>query len=233
MQEISFSFINYSGLSPQIIYFLLVAPIIVAVGTFGRHLIGLKLMSINVLLSLVYVLAFIVPDNTMASIILGLVLSVFIYFCSYYVKKLSINAGMHYFARISFVIAVIALISLGVLAVSVYFLNLQSHMDFAKVNPFAVVLLVALSEFFSSNQIQKGIKISRMLFINTLALGVGTAFLVSLYSFQRFLLDYPVIILFVIISLFFIGKYSGMRLNEVLRFSSISTNNNSSETKND
>lgn len=227
MEYMTFSFINLSGLNLHLIYFLLVMPVIVMIGAFLKLFLGIRIMSLNVLLTLTYALAFLVPDNTLASVVLGSVITIFVYFFSYYIKRLTINAVVHHLSRIAFVIATISIIVLATLSSFVYFTDLERIVNVIEINPFGLIMLVILSEFFSANQVQKGIKTSRTLFINTLAVSIGTSLLISFSMFEAFLLQYPIIVLFIIVSLFFIGQYSGMRVSEFIRFLPIAMNKDS------
>lgn len=226
MQDWIKFFISDEGINSLLIYSLLVIPVIVSFGAMARHFIGLKMMSLTVLLIVTYVLAFLFIDNTLMSIGIGLLLLIFIYFFSYLIKKLTVSAGLHHFSRIALVISFVSLFSLILILFSAKYLNFSQYTAYLVINPFCVVLAVVLSEFFSASQIQKGFKTSRLLFWNTLIVGILTAMLISWHVFQEFLFKYPYIVLGFILLSYLIGMYKGVRITEVLRFSSVANHNN-------
>lgn len=225
MQDWMRLFLSNEGVNNLLIYSLLVIPIIVAFGTIARHFIGMKMMSLTVLLITSYVFAFLFADNTFLSIGIGLLLVIFIYFFSYLVKNFIVNGGLHYFSRISLIISFVSLLSLFIILVAAKFLNFGEYSSYLSMNPFCVVLAVVLSEYFSASQIQKGFKTSRMLFWNTLFLSIFIAGLISWRGFQVFVFKYPFIILFFVLISYLIGRYQGVRLTEVLRFNSVANEN--------
>lgn len=221
MFDWSSKFFSTNGLDALLVYFLLITPIIVAFGSVARHLIGLKMMSLTVFLIITYVLAFLIYNNTLLSLGVGLVLVIFIYFFSYAIKKFMADALLHYFSRIAIVISLVSIAILVLISIIFKIFNLNFYSDYYTVNPFSAFLAIVLSEYFSANQIQKGYKTSRLLFWNTLIFSAIIAFFVSLHVVQSFILKYPFVVLgFVLIS-YFVGRYQGIRLAEVLRFKSI------------
>jgi hypothetical protein len=113
---------------------------------------------------------------------------------------------------------VVVLVFLGLSQIEFITMNF----DYSSINPFAIVLSVALAEQFSSHQIQKGIKTSRNMFFNTVLLSVILGLIVSMNWTENLILTYPYLVFLALIITYFIGKYQGIRLNEVLRFQSIS-----------
>lgn len=202
------------------VYTLLIVPIVVSIGLIWRYFIGIKTMSINVFLVLTYAFAFLIPDSTVMSIILGVLISIYTFFIAYYLKKLTLNLQLHYWARISVVILLVSA-TIFSLFFATYYLFLQNLVGSIRIQPLGIILLLSLTEIFASQQIQKGIKTARSLFINTLLVSISGAFLISLDGVQKFVLSNPIIsIVFIILSLL-IGRYSGMRLTEYLRFWSV------------
>ncbi len=201
-------------------YTILIIPIVLSVGLIWRYFIGIKTMSINVFLVLTYAFAFLIPDSTLISITLGLLISIYIFFIAYYFKKLTLNLQLHYWARISVIILFVSA-TIFSLFFATFYLFLPNVISVIRIQPLGIILLLSLTEIFASQQIQKGIKTARSLFINTLLVSVCVAFLISLDGVQKFVLSNPIIsVLFIILSLL-IGRYSGMRLTEYLRFWSV------------
>jgi hypothetical protein len=211
-----------NGVSPDLIYFLLIMPLVVMVATLGRHVLGLKLLGIYVILSMTYILGFIVDNNTVLSVSMGTGILVFIYLFSYYIKKLTINLGLHYFSRISLVITMISILLVVCLIIVGMYPWIIGYVKLSTLNPFALIMAVFLGEHFSSNQTQKGIKTSRILFLNSLVLSLLVGALISIDDFGSFILKYPYLALVFMLFTFMAGKYKGMRVSELVRFGNIS-----------
>lgn len=107
--------------------------------------------------------------------------------------------------------------------------EIEHYAKLTMFDPFAVLMALALSDSFASHQTQKGIKNSRRLFLNTLLIAIPTALLVSWFEFQKIVIEYPYIILAFVALTLLIGRYTGMRLNEVFRFRDVAN----SEADND
>ncbi len=224
MQEFITAFMQPDGMNQVLIYFLLIIPFIALIGSIARHIIGIKTLNLGVFTSIVFVLAFLIRNNSVYSVLIGLLMINFIYYFSYIVKKFAVNSSLHYYARISFVLASVSL------AVAILFLTafqipfIRENLSFTLINPFSVVIAVALAEQFSSHQIQKGIKTSRTLFVNTIILAGISAFIFSISWIEIFILTYPYTVIIPLIFTYFLGKYQGIRLTEVLRFQKIANN---------
>lgn len=205
----------------MIIYFLLGIPLILLAGTMARHMLGIKMMSLSILVMIVYILAFVIEGNTPASIIFGSILLLFTYFFAYFIKKLTANTGLHHFARIAFVMSLVSIFTLLLIVIIGKYSGFDLKPYLSAMNPFALILGIVLAEQFSSSQIQKGLKTSRTLFINTLILSIFLALFVSTAAFQAFVFEFPYITLIALVLSFALGKYQAMRLNERMRFKSI------------
>jgi hypothetical protein len=225
MQSVLQVVIN-NGVPADLIYFLLMVPFIVMVGTFVRHVLGMKVLGMSVIVSMAYIAAFLLREYSLLSVSIGTGVIVFIYLFSYYVKRLTIHLGLHYFSRISIVITMISLSLLAILVIAGRFPELVDSAKLYETSPFAVVIAVLLSEHFSSNQTQKGIKKSRQLFLNSLIVAFLVGLLVSWDPFQTFSFENWYLVFAWMIMTFLFGKYTGMRVNELFRFRDIKLDKN-------
>jgi hypothetical protein len=229
MNEYTDLLVKADGMNGEIVYYLLLIPFIALIATLLRHIAGIKTLSFGVFMALIFVMGFLVKNHSLYSAIGGFLLIFFIYFISYYVKKFSVNAGMHYFARISFVLTVVSIVVLLSLII-VYQLDfIKNEYNFALLNPFAIILAVALGEQFSSHQIQKGIKASRKMFFSTLFWSFLLSLVASYSVVEAFVLDYPYIIFIALIINFIAGRYQGIRLTELIRFQSVAKSDQESK----
>lgn len=198
------------------------------VGTTVRHFLGIKVMSLYVYILMSFVVAFSVSNNSVVSLIIGSISIIITYILSYYVKRLANDAGLHYFARVSVVLGLVSLLIFSVIFTLDIFLDGDIKNVIEMFNALILIMIVVLCEYFASNQTQKGIKKSRVLFINTLIISILTGSLISWTGFEKFLLNNAYISFIALVMIFIVGRYTGFRINELFRFNDIS-----SESKND
>jgi len=210
-----------NGIPTELIYFLLAIPFVVMIITFARHLLGMKLLGIYVLISMAYILGFSLREYSLLSAALGIGVLVFIYLLSYFIKRLTVELDLHYFSRVSLVLTIISILLVVALLVVGRFQNIVEILKLPEIKPFALVIGVFLSEHFSSNQTQKGIKKSRELFVYSLLLTFVIGSIISWHRFESLVMNYPYITLgFMLLTLIF-GRYKGARLSEMVRFREI------------
>lgn len=213
-----------NGIHPDVIYFLLVVSFVVMIATIVRHIFGIKILGMYAFVSMTFVIAFLLRAYSSLSIALSVGILIFIYFFSYFVKRLTIKLNLHYFSRISVVITMISFFLLILLFLAGQNNDLVNNLKLNEITPFAIVIAVMLSEHYSSHQTQKGYKTSRKMFLNTLTLSILTGTLISWDTFELYSLRYPYTVLaFMLVSLL-AGRYKGLRVSEILRFSKIQDN---------
>lgn len=211
------------GLSPQIIYLLLIIPLIVMVATITRHILGFKVISVFSFVAMTAFLAFFIEGDPYVSILIGGLLLNFIYFFSYFIKKISLITELHYFARISLLYSLISIVFLLILAGLTHSPRAFQNLNLSQIATFLVLTGVILSEVFSSNQTQKGFRRSRISFFFTLIISMLLSLLITWDIFAEFIFhQFYVSFIFVILT-FLAGRYKGLRFTEFIRFKSIKT----------
>lgn len=210
-----------NGIPLDVVYFLLLIPFIVMVATIARHVVGIKIYSVFAVVGMTLAIAFLLRSYSLLSAGMGFGILLLVYFLSYWVKRFTNDLGLHYLSRISVVVSIISLVLLLVLLVAGRYTNLVSFLQLDKLSPFALVYAVLLSEFFSSNQSQKGFRASRVQFSFSLLLSLVLGFMISLDQFENILLKFPFLALLFVFGTFFAGQYRGLRVTELQRFKDI------------
>lgn len=210
-----------NGISSDVIYFLLLVPFVVMVATVARHVVGLKIFSMFVFVAMTFTVGFLLRRYSFLSLIVSGCILIFIYLFSYFIKRFTNSLALHYYARISLVVSLISILLLILLTVVGRYENMVQGLNLDKVTPIALVIAVLLSEYFSSNQTQKGFKASRMLFAYSILLAMVVGILVSWNEFENFMFKYPYVVLSFMMVTFLVGKYKGLRVTEVRRFGDV------------
>jgi len=195
------------GIPQQVILYVLIVPLLASLISFLRQFVGMK--SLGVYHPLLLTFAF-VGLGIGKGLTVFLVVVVLANIISYLVKKFSLL----YLPRTTIVlttttVSVLALVLLVLL--SGYQINLQEY--------FPLVIILALSDRLVSSQIKRNLKRSLFLIAGTLVASVIGYYLVNFKNLQYLILAYPFIYLFFILVInIFLGRYRGLRLNELWRF---------------
>jgi len=134
-------------------------------------------------------------------------------FSSWLLKKLKI----HYWPARS-----VSLVLVSVVVVLVMLVASELRLvDLSGVSIFPILFMIVLAEEFVKTQLTKSKGRARELLFGTLLLACIGAMVMSLPVVQLTVLYYPeIVVLFVLVLNIVVGRYSGMRLFEIKRFSS-------------
>jgi hypothetical protein len=119
-----------------------------------------------------------------------------------------------YLPRVAIMLIVVSIVILGVLTLGG---NLR-RTGLASVSIFPIVIMITMVEKFVTVQIEKGDKMAVILALETLAISIIGYYLVSWELLTHFITSYPWIILLTIPVNIALGKWTGLRLMEYLRF---------------
>lgn len=216
-------FVNYlidSGIPANTVILILMLPVIATIVSFMKQIIGITTFGI-------YTPSII----TLTFWILGLkvgILTLLIVFLvgtgsRYALKKLSLL----YIPKMAIVLTMVALAIFAMLIISIKF-NLFDAQFFA-LSIFPMLVLSTLTEKFINVQTEEGFKRAIILTIETVFVAiiayiviggeVDFAFIkMKFSSLQSFMLSYPEIIIFIILINIFLGRWTGLRLVERIRF---------------
>jgi hypothetical protein len=122
--------------------------------------------------------------------------------------------------RIAIVLTVISLATLAFLAVGGHY----KHYGFSSTSILPILIMITLIEKFISAQVEKGIRTATLLSIETLFISIVGYFMITWDVFRNFVLEYPYYVLGLIIINFLLGKWTGLRLSEYLRFKDVINN---------
>jgi hypothetical protein len=122
-----------------------------------------------------------------------------------------------YLPRVAITLTVISLAMLGILVLGGYF----QRTGWAAASIFPLLIMITISEKFVAAQIEKGTKTALILAGETLIVSLIGYSLISWPDFVRLLLTAPWIVLLTLPVNIFLGKWTGLRFSEYLRFAKI------------
>ncbi len=214
-----------SGLEKSIIIILLLLPVVATLIGIARHLLGMR--SLGIYLSLIITFIFFkigyigntIYSDWLTGLKYGLPLVAIIFtatlLCYFSFKKLAI----HYYPKLSMVIiGVTAILLLVIMALGS--LNIK---NFVNIDAFTLILIVGISEKYFSTLTRKDLKTTIFISIESVLVSAICYLLISWQPFQDMLFAYPYLIILLMPINYFIGKFTGLRLSEYLRFWGILT----------
>ena len=118
------------------------------------------------------------------------------------------------------VLTVISLAILALLAVGGYL----NKTGLAATSILPILILITLIEKFISTQVEKGFRTAAVLSIETLVISIACYYFIIWDIFKNLVLDHPEYILLLFVINIFLGRWTGIRLSEYLRFREVMKN---------
>jgi len=211
-------FLLEQQLNLDTITLLLLFPIVITIVVVLRQIIGIQAFGIYTPTIITIAFVFIAQENfwdiKYAIAIYTIVLSVGMGM-RYTLKKLRLL----YLPRVAINLTVVTFSVIITLAIAGYF----NRTGFASMSIFPIIIMIMLVEKFVTVQIEKGNKTAIILAIETLIIAlIGYTILSPTTEIGRYMISlvlvHPLTVLLIIPINIFIGKWTGLRVNEYLRF---------------
>lgn len=202
-------FVNY-GLPLETVKFLLVFPIIVTLVAFFRQVIGIKAFGIYT--PSIVTFAFLAFDPK--GIKYGIAIFASVILVGMLSRFLLRGFRLLYLPRVALTLTVVAFAILGILALG----GSLNRTGLASVSIFPLLIMITLVEKFVATQIEKGEKTAIILAIETLGISLIGYAIARWDILITLILAHPWIVLLTIPVNVWLGKWSGLRLSEYLRF---------------
>ncbi|MCK4891575.1 MAG: hypothetical protein KAS78_02815 [Candidatus Pacebacteria bacterium] len=201
------------GVDVDTVYLILTLPFIATLIAAFRQLIGIK--SFGIYTPLVLTFAF-----WAVGLKYGLTIFIIIFLTGTVVRYVLKNFRLLYMPRMALVLTVISLAILVLLTVGGY---LQKT-GLASVSILPILILITLIEKFISTQVEKGFRTAAFLSVETLAISIAGYYFIIWDVFRGLVLNHPEYILLLFAVNVFLGKWTGVRLSEYLRFREVIKN---------
>lgn len=200
-----------NGVPLDTLVLVLILPIIVTVIAFFRQVIGIKAFGIYT--PAIITFAFLATNE----IRYGITIFVTVIVIGTVVRFLLKRARLLYLPRVAITITIVGFSILGLLVVG----GIYNRTGLASVSIFPILIMITLVEKFVAVQIEKGGRAAVILSIETLVISVIGYYIASWPALIRFIITYPWISLFTIPINIFLGKWTGLRVSEYVRFRQI------------
>lgn len=201
------------GVSIETIYLILALPFIATLIAAFRQLVGIK--SFGIYTPLVLTFAF-----WAIGIKYGIAIFIVIFITGTAVRYVLRNFRLLYMPRMAIVLTVISLAILVLLAVGGYL----DKTGLAATSILPILILITLIEKFISTQVEKGFRTAVFLSVETLTISIVGYYFIVWDVFRNLILEHPEYILLLFVINIFLGKWTGIRLSEYLRFREVIKN---------
>lgn len=206
------SFVN-SGVPVESVKFLLLFPLVVTLVAFFRQVVGVKAFGIYT--PSIVTFAFLAFDP--GGLKYGVAIFVAIILIGLLSRLVLRKLRILYLPRIAITLTIIALVILLILSVG----GSLHRTGLASVSVFPLLIMIALVEKFVATQIEKGDRAAILLATETLSISLIGYFLARSEWLATLLLSTPWIILLTVPINIFLGRWTGLRLSEYIRFSKL------------
>lgn len=208
------NFFLQEGVPLITIILLLMLPIIATFISFLRQVVGIKAFGIYTPLLVTF--AFLATNGLKY----GIAIFATVIFAGMLMRFVLKPFRLLYLPRVAIMLTAVAIFILCILV----FGGGLRRTGLAAVSIFPILIMITLVEKFVAVQIEKGSRVAIILALETLFISVVGFFIASSTALAEFLIHYPWVILITIPINVVMGKWTGLRLNEYLRFKEIIKN---------
>lgn len=200
-----------SGVPFDTVLLILILPIIATFIAFLRQVVGIKAFGIYT--PLIVTFAFLATNGVKYGIAIFISVIVIGMLTRFVLKPFRLL----YLPRVAITVTLVALLILGILI----FGGTLRRTGLAAVSIFPILIMITLVEKFVTVQIEKGNKTAIILAFETLVISVAGYYIASWGFLIRLLAENPWVILLTIPINILLGKWTGLRIKEYLRFKEV------------
>lgn len=207
------------SIEPEVLIFLITLPLVITIISFAKYVMGIKSFGVYVPLILTYMFYQFSQlgdggTDIVQGLKYGLFITIIVFLSSYLSYKLTQKMALHYYSKLAIVTTCVTIVLILVLIL----LDLLGKDGILKIDIFALILVASISERFTNIHASNQSKLAFMISLQTVILGMLCYLIISLESVQSLLLNHPWVILLAFPINYIIGRFSGLRLNEIYRF---------------
>jgi len=206
-------FIVDQNVPAQTMALLLLLPVVATLASFFRQVVGIKAFGIYTPSIITFALLAFDPNGLKY----GIAIFISVIFIGMITRYALRRSRLLYLPRVAITLSVISFSMLGILILGGAF----NRTGLAGVSIFPLLIMITITEKFVAVQLEKGTRVALILAAETLGISLVGYALISWPAFILFILAYPWTVLLTIPLNIILGKWTGLRLSEYVRFSRI------------
>ncbi len=203
--------VNYlvsEGIPTSVILLVLLLPVVATLVAFLKQVVGIT--TFGVYTPSVLTLSFLAIGWQ-----LGIIVLLIIVFASILIRKILHRYRLAYTPRLAIVLTFVSFAIFAAIVLATYF----READLITASIFPMLIMSTLAEKFVSIQTEKGSRSAIQMFGELLFVSLGCYFVVGEWSFlQTTILAHPEIILLFVLFDIILGRFTGLRITEYIRF---------------
>jgi len=204
------------GLSASIIVLLILFPLVASIIAASRHVIGLRGFGI-------YIPAALSVAFVSTEIVTGIIIFVAVLLGATLTRSLVRRFRLPYLPRTAMLIWGVSIFVLSLLIFS----SKLTFFQLLTINIFPILIIIILTENFMNSQLFNSQREAMRTALETLFIAIICSLIINQEAVQKFVLLWPELVLFGIAAgNVLIGRYTGLRLTELTRFSTVLGQNN-------
>lgn len=210
------------GVPIETVTLILMLPIVVTIIAVFRQVIGIKAFGIYTpaLMTFAFFGIGIDADNFSKGVKYGISIFAIVIAIGTIARIVLKRFRLLYLPRVAIVITIVSLSTLAILIAG----GLMQRTGLASVSIFPILIMIALVEKFVSTQIEKGARTAVILSVETLIISLFCYSVVSWSELIGFIQRHPWIVFGTIPINLVLGKWTGLRLIEYIRFKNVLKN---------
>ncbi len=222
MFESLIQYLITNGVPEYTLYLLLALPIVTTLVTFSRYFIGLKSLNIYTSILMVFALMEIAhvhgaEFDVFNGLVRGLLITTPMIVIALFLQSVSASMRMHYISKVSIITTLVSVFALFTLYIGTEI----NALSYILIHPMALIILIVVLDIFVKSYIRKGPIKSVKLILNTIGLAFVISILMEQAFMQKLLFAHPEITLYSLVIDVLLGRWTGLRLSEYLRFKDI------------
>ncbi len=217
--------IESGNIDQEILIMIIMLPVIATILGFTRHVIGIKALGLYAPIIITY--AFLElglgsndpswEGKAIHGLKYGIILTFVVFVTSALTHILTKKLRIHYFPKIALVLTTVAI----VIYLLLVFANETGRLGLLSIGFIPVILISTVSEQFVSIMAKKNLKIAVSLAITTVIIS-SLVFVITIFEpFQKLLINYPYLLILTILINIAVGRFTGLRASEYIRFKDI------------
>lgn len=216
------SAIIQGGVPVETVVLILMLPIVVTIIAFFRQVVGIKAFGIYTPALITFAFAAIgaKADNVWKGAQYGVVIFVAVILIGTIMRYVLKGFKLLYLPRVALLITIVSLSTLGLLVIGGMF----QRTGLSSVSIFPILIMITLVEKFVATQIEKGARTAIILSFETLLISLVCYAVLSWQALISFISMHSWVVLFTIVINIFLGKWTGLRLTEMIRFKDVIKN---------
>ncbi|EKD46355.1 MAG: hypothetical protein ACD_68C00017G0002 [uncultured bacterium] len=202
--------VNYlinQGVAISDIVLILMLPVIATLIAFGRQILGIKTFGI-------YTPSIIALSFIAAGLKYGLFIFLIMLATATIMRLILRKFRLMYLPRIAIVLTVVALTIFAAFVFGAF----TNRTGFIATAALPILVMIMMVEKFIAVQAERGLFTAVILSLETILVSVACYLVVKWEVFENLILAYPELILLTLVINIFLGKWSGLRLSEYIRF---------------